>query len=128
MGENEQFGFVLGGLSKDIGSGGSGGDPSVGFADSSLCTREPIEALTPEEFRRLTEEVSKSSILDDLKGMPELFPTEDISAERVAAMVHYCTEHQTERFVELLEFFTAECRALFQEAWEATADADSNGQ
>lgn len=94
-----------------LGGGGWGADKAA-------------EALTPEEFRKLTEEVSKSSILDDLKGIPGLFPTEAMSAERVAAMVHYCTEHQTERFAELLEFFTSECRALFLEAWEATADAE----
>lgn len=103
-------------------------DEGFGMCLGFGATREPIETLTPEEFRRLTEEASKSSILDDLKEMPGLLPAEDVSAERLAAMVHYGTEHQMERFAELLEFFTAECRALFQEAWEATADADPDGR
>lgn len=85
---------------------------------------DTAEVLTPDEFRKLTEEINKMGLLDEFKSVSELLPAEDMSAERVAAMVQYITEHQTDRLIELLEFFMTECRALFLEAWEATADAE----
>lgn len=55
MGENEQFGFVLGGLSKDIGSGGNGGEPRLGVSEDlskffELCG---FEKLGPERFAEM---------------------------------------------------------------------------
>lgn len=48
----------------------------------------------------------------------------DIGPERAAAMLFYATEHQLERWQELLEFLTGEVTALLTEAMEATEDGD----
>ena len=55
MGENEQFGFVLGGLSKDIGSGGRGCEPRPGMSEglSKFLDQCGLEKLGPERAAEL---------------------------------------------------------------------------
>lgn len=91
MGENEQLGFVLGGLPKDIGSGGKVGEP------------RPAAKKFEETLNGLLEQC----------GLDKLGP------ERAAKLIFYAAEHQIERWTELYDFFFNEAAALLLEAMEA---------
>lgn len=100
MEEGMALGFIVDGEPRLMGSGGPGGQP---------------RGAQTAELAELLEKLSQLS--SDL----------DISPERAAAILFYATEHQLERWAELLEFFSGETAALITEAMEATADDESSG-
>ncbi len=55
------------------------------------------------------------------------FP-ESPSEERMAAMIWYITEKKLDELEELMMFINEELSEMVDEAWEATADADSDGR
>ena len=91
MGENEQFGFVLGGSPEAMGAGGKGSEP------------RPAAKKFEETLNRLLEQC----------GLDKLGP------ERAAELIFYAAEHQIVQWTELYDFFFNEAAALLLEAMEA---------
>ena len=69
---------------------------------------------------------SKMALIGEALGKHD-FPSRP-SGKRMAAMVWYITEHKLEKLEELMIFINEELSELIDEAWEATADADPDGQ